>query len=172
MPGASLVGMRTGFQKLGAINGSILVFENLLDSKSLFLTGNTDSVYFSTWLNLKDGPWSLKRLPRCSPSSTTFGSSTSPISATLVLTRAKVASIWCFRRTTKAKCRRVTLSPARAPITCWLMGRGFKVDGDLKPGVESIKKNLRIYPLAQAKNPPDNEIHQWLRGRTQHGSRE
>jgi hypothetical protein len=36
----------------------------------------------------------------------------------------------------------------------WLMGRGFKVDGDLRPGVESIKKNLRIYPLAQAKNPP------------------
>ena len=41
----------------------------------------------------------------------------------------------------------------------WLMGRGFKVDGDLKPGVESIKKNLRIYPLAQAKkNPPETKF--------------
>src|SRR5579862_6657124 len=49
MPGASLVGMRAGFKKLGVSNGTILIFESLLDSKSLFLTGNTDSVYFSTW---------------------------------------------------------------------------------------------------------------------------
>jgi hypothetical protein len=46
MPGASLVGMRTGFRKLGAINGSILLFETLLDSKSLFLTG-TQTLFIS-----------------------------------------------------------------------------------------------------------------------------
>jgi hypothetical protein len=85
MPGTSLVGMRTGFQELGAINGSILLFENLLDSKSLFLTGNTDSVYFSTWLNLKDGPLVLEAPPRYSRSSTTFGFSMSSILATPVL---------------------------------------------------------------------------------------
>src|SRR5450755_3215265 len=45
MPGASLAGMRTGFRKMGALNSSILLFENLLDSKALFLTGNTDSIY-------------------------------------------------------------------------------------------------------------------------------
>jgi hypothetical protein len=36
----------------------------------------------------------------------------------------------------------------------WLAGRGFLVDGDPKPAVASIKKHLRIYPLAQAANPP------------------
>src|SRR5580704_4082657 len=61
MPGASLVGMRTGFRKLGVINNNIFLFENRLDSKSLFLTGNTDSVYFSTWINLKDGPLVRRR---------------------------------------------------------------------------------------------------------------
>jgi len=64
MPGASLVGMRAGFRKLGATNGIILLFENLLDSKSLFLTGNTDSVYFSTWIDLKDGPLVLEAPPK------------------------------------------------------------------------------------------------------------
>jgi hypothetical protein len=38
------------------------------------------------------------------------------------------------------------------------MGRGFKVNGDLRPAVEGIKKNLRIYPLAQAKNPPPTKF--------------
>jgi hypothetical protein len=36
----------------------------------------------------------------------------------------------------------------------WFPGHGFKVNGDPKPAVESIKKTLKIYPPAQAKNPP------------------
>ena len=32
MPGASPVGMRTGFAKLGALNNNVLLFENRLDS--------------------------------------------------------------------------------------------------------------------------------------------
>jgi hypothetical protein len=55
--------MRAGFRKLGAINGNILLFETLLDSKSLILTGNTDSVYFSTWIELKEGPLVLEAPP-------------------------------------------------------------------------------------------------------------
>jgi hypothetical protein len=33
-------------------------------------------------------------------------------------------------------------------------GRGFTVNGDPKPAEESIKKTLRIYPLAAQKDPP------------------
>ena len=32
--------------------------------------------------------------------------------------------------------------------------RGFLVNGDPKPAVDSIKQHLRIYPLAQAAKPP------------------
>jgi hypothetical protein len=32
--------------------------------------------------------------------------------------------------------------------------RGFIVNGDLRPAVESAKQNFRIYPLARAANPP------------------
>ena len=32
------------------------IFEKLMDSKTLFLTPNTESVYAVTWLDLKDGP--------------------------------------------------------------------------------------------------------------------
>ena len=32
--------------------------------------------------------------------------------------------------------------------------RGFQVNGDPKPGVEAIKQQLRIYPLADAAKPP------------------
>jgi hypothetical protein len=36
----------------------------------------------------------------------------------------------------------------------WTAGRGFLEKGDPKPAVASIKKLLKIYPLAQAANPP------------------
>jgi hypothetical protein len=154
MPGASLVGMRTGFAKLGALNNNVLLFENRLDSKSLFLTGNTDSVYFSTWINLKDGPMVLETPPK-------------------VL--AFLDDSW-FQYVTdignagrdKGKGGKYLVLPPNynGPVpegylvaksrtyNLWLMGRGFKVNGELTPAVDGIKKNLRIYPLAQAANPP------------------
>ncbi len=36
----------------------------------------------------------------------------------------------------------------------WLALRSFLVDGSPKPGVESVKTNLKIYQLSEAANPP------------------
>ena len=37
----------------------------------------------------------------------------------------------------------------------WLVFRSFLVDGKTEPGVESVKKNLKIYQLDEATNPPE-----------------
>jgi hypothetical protein len=154
MPGASLVGMRTGFQKLGALNNNILLFENRLDSKSLFLTGNTDSVYFSTWLNLKDGPLVLETPPK--------------VLAFLDDSWFQYVIDIGNAGPDKGQGGKYLVLPPdyKGPVpegyfvarsrtyNLWLMGRGFKVNGDLTPAVMGIKKNLRIYALAQATNPP------------------
>jgi hypothetical protein len=36
----------------------------------------------------------------------------------------------------------------------WMPFRSFLVDGSPKPGVESVKKTYKVYPLADAANPP------------------
>ncbi|MCP9899466.1 DUF1254 domain-containing protein [Cyanobium sp. Cruz CV13-4-11] len=36
----------------------------------------------------------------------------------------------------------------------WMPFRSFLVDGSPKPGVESVRKNLKIYQLSDAANPP------------------
>jgi hypothetical protein len=158
MPGASLVGMRTGFQKLGALNNNILLFENRLDSKSLFLTGNTDSVYFSTWLNLKDGPLVLETPPK--------------VLAFLDDSWFQYVIDIGNAGPDKGQGGKYLVLPPdyKGPVpegyfvarsrtyNLWLMGRGFKVNGDLTPAVMGIKKNLRIYALAQATNPPPTKF--------------
>src|ERR1700723_2987430 len=42
VPASSLVAMREGLHKLGAGNDAVIIFETMMDSKSLWLTANTD----------------------------------------------------------------------------------------------------------------------------------
>jgi len=54
LPAASLEAFRRGQAALGAKNSNqVLIFDELMDSNSLFLTGNTDTVYVSVFLDLK-----------------------------------------------------------------------------------------------------------------------
>ncbi|MCM8530152.1 MAG: DUF1254 domain-containing protein [Lentisphaeraceae bacterium] len=58
MPAASVQGMMKGPASLGAKNSNqMVIFENLMSSKSLYLTGNTSTLYITSALDLKkDGP--------------------------------------------------------------------------------------------------------------------
>jgi hypothetical protein len=56
MPGASLVAMRHALRELGAVDGTVAISETLLDSKALWLTPNSDTVYAVSWIDLKNGP--------------------------------------------------------------------------------------------------------------------
>ncbi len=63
VPGASQVAIRHGIRSFGPDNQTVVLFESLMDSKSLFLTANTESVYAWAWLNLKDGPMVVETPP-------------------------------------------------------------------------------------------------------------
>jgi hypothetical protein len=56
IPGVSLVALRRGFLSVGVEDNSFTLFSELMDSASLFLTGNCDTVYFWGFLDLSDGP--------------------------------------------------------------------------------------------------------------------
>jgi hypothetical protein len=58
-PGASLTAMREGFLSAGIEDNSVVLFSELMDSASLFLTANCDTVYFMTFLDLAGGPMVL-----------------------------------------------------------------------------------------------------------------
>lgn len=54
--GASALALVKGFQSVGAKSGDIIIFEQLMDSNSLFLTANADTVYYMGWIDLSNGP--------------------------------------------------------------------------------------------------------------------
>jgi hypothetical protein len=72
LPGASLAAMRRGFQSAGVEDNSFTFFPDLMDSASLFLTGNSDTVYFWGFIDLSDGPMVLD-IPALGPPSGLLG---------------------------------------------------------------------------------------------------
>lgn len=54
--GASLVALRDGFHSVGVEDNDILLFSELMDSASVFLTANTDTIYALGFVDLTNGP--------------------------------------------------------------------------------------------------------------------
>lgn len=54
--GVSVQAVLEGFEAAGIKDGEILLFSELMDSESLFLTANADTVYYLGFVDLSDGP--------------------------------------------------------------------------------------------------------------------
>ena len=56
LPGASLGAVRRGLLSTGIEDNAFSFFPELMDSTSLFLTANCDTIYFWGFIDLSDGP--------------------------------------------------------------------------------------------------------------------
>ena len=63
-PGASTQALLKGFHEAGVENNAILIFSELMDSNSLFLTANADTVYFVGIVDLTSGPMVVDTPPQ------------------------------------------------------------------------------------------------------------
>jgi hypothetical protein len=155
MPGASVYGLREGFRSQGATdNQTILITEDLMDSKSLFLTPNTETIYNMMWLDLKNGPVVIESPPNILGIIDDFwfhyvgdvgnaGPDKGKGGKFLVLPPGYTGDV--------PKGYFVFRSKTYGNVFFW---RGFIVDGSTKPAVEATKKIAKVYSLAQATNPP------------------
>ena len=172
LPAASLVAMRKGIRGFGPDNQTVLIFDTLMDSRALFLTANTESIYTVAWIDLKGGPIVIESPPN---------------------TLGIVDDFW-FRYVAdlgnagpdKGKGGKYLFLPPgysgsvpdgynvyKSPTYGnWFVTRGFQVNGDPKPGADSIRAHLRIYPLAQAANPPPTNFIDVSGQGIQHHSRD
>ena len=61
--GASALAIVKGFEGIGAKPGDVVIFSKLMDSNSLFLTANADTVYYLAGLDLSQGPVVVEQPP-------------------------------------------------------------------------------------------------------------
>ncbi len=63
MRGVSIDALRKGMHEIGVKDNEVLVFSDLMDAKSLFLTANADTIYVMGSLDLSKGPVVLETPP-------------------------------------------------------------------------------------------------------------
>ena len=154
IPIASMHGMRKGILEFGPPNTTALLFESLMDSKSLWLTPNTTSIYMTSWLELKDEPMVIETPPNVLgiiddhwfhyvADFGNAGPDKGQGGKFLILPPGydgQVPEGYHVART--------------QTYGNWVIWRGFQVEGDPAPAVETTKKIFRIYPLSQKDDPP------------------
>jgi hypothetical protein len=61
--GASAYAIRQGLLSIGAEDNTVTVYPELMDSQSLFLTANADTVYYFSIVDLTKGPMVIEQPP-------------------------------------------------------------------------------------------------------------
>jgi hypothetical protein len=162
IPAASMHALIQGFKGAGLDKlGEIGIFENLMDSKSIFLTPNTESVYTISIFDLKNGPIVVESPPntlgmindmffRYVTDLGNAGPDRGKGGKFLVLPPDYEGDV--------PDGYYVVQCPTYQNIIFW---RGFLVNGDPKPAVESIKANTNLYLLSQVENPPEPVFINW-----------
>lgn len=62
--GVSIHAIRAGMMSTGMKNNEVVIFDQLMDAKSLFLTANADTIYVMGFLDLSKGPVVLETPPK------------------------------------------------------------------------------------------------------------
>jgi hypothetical protein len=145
--GASAFAIRKGLIEAGAEDNSVVLFPKLMDSNSLFLTANADTVYYLAVIDLSKGPMVLEQPPE--------GLGTiNDMWFSWVIDIGKPGP-------DRGMGGRYLLVPPgydgpmpdggfyvahSKTLKLLYAGRAFLKDNDPKPAVDNIKKNLKIYP--------------------------
>ena len=153
IPMVNQAGMRDSLRTFGPDNQTDVIWETLVDPKTVELTANDNTIYNFIWIDTHQGPVVMEIPPMSLGAIDDFW-------------YRWVADVGITGPDKGKGGKYLILPPGYAgevpqgyfvvrPSTYgnWVPFRTFLVDGSPKPGVESVKKHLKIYPLADAANP-------------------
>ncbi len=159
LPGASVYRLRAGNAKIGVTKSNqVAISSQLLDSKSLYLTGNTSTLYAQAYLDTEiDGPTVIEIPPgmlgfvndawfRWVEDLGAIGPDKGKGGKYLVLPPDYKGDVPAGYFVVRPK-----------TFWTWAMVRGSTAKG-LEQAVALMESKIRIYPLSKANNPPKTEF--------------
>ena len=173
IPAASLEGLRRGMEIQGCTEPhQCLMFKQLLDADPLFLTGNTDTVYASVFMDLeKHGPVVVEVPPKCGPGTVNDaffrfvidmggpGPDRGQGGKYLILPPDAMPEIAGPIGGEQIDLDGESYFAVRSPGTMnWLILRGLLVDGKPDAAVEMFETGLKVYPYADRAAPTAMEF--------------
>jgi hypothetical protein len=154
LPAVNQAGNRNAILTIGPVNRTVPIWEQLVDSRTVELTANDNTPYTWFWIDLHDGPLVIEVPPKVlglindmwyrwvvdlGITGPDKGAGGKYLLLPPEYTGAVPAGYTVVRPETFSS------------VVIW---RSFLVNGDPKPGVDAVKAATKVYPLAQAANPP------------------
>lgn len=161
VPAASLEAMRSGMVGIGVDTcNKLAIADDLLDSKPLLLTGNTDTVYVSGIIDLeRDGPTVVEIPPGCGPGTVNDAWFRFVIDMGMPGPDRGQGGTYLIVPTGYDGPVPAGAFVAQTPSNInWLILRGMLVDGKPDAASKSFRDGLKVYPLADADNPPTTQF--------------
>jgi hypothetical protein len=167
IPATSMEGIRLGAIETGATKSNhALLFDQLMDSNPLYLTGNTDTVYCMVFLDLEaDGPTVVEIPPGCGPGTVDDaffrfvtdmggpGPDQGKGGKYLIVPPGYEGEL----PKDKKDGGEYFVAHSTSYVN-WVPLRGFLVDGKTDAAVKMFKEGFSVYPLSKAANPPKMEF--------------
>jgi len=154
LPAASMHAMRKGHRTFGPDSQTVLIVESLVDSHSLILTANSETVYNTVWLDTKDGPLVIEVPPHVLGMFNDFWGRYVADVGRAGPDRGKGGKYLLLPPGHNGDVPEGYSVVRSRTYGNFMFCRGFIVDGDLRPAVENTKRSFRVYPLARAADPP------------------
>ena len=155
IPIVNQASMRESLLGFGPINRTDVIWEDLVDSKTVELTANDNTIYNFIWIDTKEGPLVAEIPPKVLGLIDDFW-------------YRWVADVGITGPDQGRGGKYLVLPPGYGgeipdgyhvvrPSTYgnWLVFRAFLVDGKTGPSVESVKQHLKVYRLGEAAHPPE-----------------
>jgi hypothetical protein len=145
--GVSLQAARKGLLSIGVKDNEIIVYSQLMDAKSLYLTANADTVYFFGFIDLTKGPMVFETPPADLGTLDDFWFRWIIDFGLPGPDRAQGGKYLLLPPDYNGPQPQGGYYVARSRTTrVLILGRMFLVNNDPKPAVELIKSRTRIYP--------------------------
>jgi hypothetical protein len=154
LPVVNQVANRNAILSIGPANTTVPIWENLVDSRTVELTANNNTPYTWFWIDLRNGPLVVEAPPKVLGLSDDIWyhwSGDMGFTGPDHGTGGKYLFLPPGYKGDAPQGYYVIRPGSYSVFAGW---RSFLVNGDPAPGVDAIKKTMKIYPLSQAGDPP------------------
>lgn len=154
LPVVNQMGNLSGITKIGPVNTTVAIWEELVDSRTTELTANNNTPYTWFWVDLHKGPIVIEVPPNVLGLVDDMWYSWIGDLGLTGEDHGKGGKYLLLPPGYKGSVPQGYFVLRPGSYLVWAAWRSFLVNGDPKPGVDAVKKFTKIYPLAQANNPP------------------
>ena len=154
LPVVNQVGNRDAVLSLGPANTTVPIWESMVDCRTVELTANDNTPYTWFWVDLHGGPLVIEAPPKVLGLVDDMWYKWNGDIGFTGPDKGRGGKYLLLPPGYKGKVPRRYFVIRPGSYLAWAVWRSFLVNGDPKPGVDLVKKHLKIYRLADADNPP------------------